>query len=519
VAGLVYAFMPFRAAQLPHIQSLSSQWMPLALCGFRRFIRTNRIKPLVWGSAALLMQNWSCGYYLVFFAPFALLFVLHQMWTAGRLWHLRTWLAFSLAAGVVAMGTWPFLALYLEAQRVYGFQRPLGEVLGLSADVYSYFTAPGALRLWGRVMLALPKGEGELFFGVIPMVLALVGIGAAVPRRVGHSAAAPARPLHRALVRILAVFVILQVLAIAMIVLTGGFITSLGGIPIRASNATRLFTNLAIALALLLVLSRDARSAVIALARSHAIFAAVLALLAVWMSLGPIPMTRGKLLQIPAIYAFFYEYVPGFNGLRVPARYAMVAGVFLSVVAGTGAAVLLRWRRASLMAIAIAIACAYLVEAAFVPMPINVTWGGTFVQPPDHVAPASDAPAVYQHIATMPDVNVIAEFPFGDISWELRYVYYSTVHWKRLLNGYSGGFPDGYKARVALLERVARQPDAAWRALRDAGTTHVIVHRGALSPSEAQVIESWLTDHFAVEIARFDGDVLFDVDGIFEQPR
>jgi hypothetical protein len=115
----------------------------------------------------------------------------------------------------------------------------------------------------------------------------------------------------------------------------------------------------------------------------------------------------------------------------------------------------------------------------------------------------------------MPDVQVIAEFPFGDISWELRYVYYSTVHWKRLVNGYSGAFPDRYKARVALLERVSSNPEAAWRALRDAGTTHVIVHEGALNASEAQTIEQWLTDHFAVEIARFDGDILFDIDGKF----
>jgi len=115
----------------------------------------------------------------------------------------------------------------------------------------------------------------------------------------------------------------------------------------------------------------------------------------------------------------------------------------------------------------------------------------------------------------MPDVKVIAEFPFSDLSWELRYVYYATVHWKRLVNGYSGGFPDAYKTRAALLARVGQHPDEAWRAIRDAGTTHVIVHEGALSAEEAKVIERWLDDHFAVEIARFDGDRLYDVDGIF----
>jgi hypothetical protein len=515
IAGLIYAFLPFRAAQLPHIQSLSSQWMPLALYGFRRFIITDRITPLSWGSAALLMQNWSCGYYLIFFAPVAPLFVVHQMWRAGKLRHARTWLSLVVAAIVVAAGTWPFLALYLEAQRVYGFQRPLGEVMSLSADVYSYFTAPGVLRLWGKVMLALPRGEGELFFGLVPMALAVVGL-IAVFRRIkplrtpAQSGAGRARIIA---VRLLLFVLLVQCFAIVAISFTGGFITSVAGVPVRASNATRLLTNVLISSALLLALSADARQRTVALLRSPTILAALLALFAVWMSLGPLPTTRGRLLQVPAIYAFFYEHIPGFNGLRVPARYAMVAGVFLSIVAGTGATTLFKSRRAG--ALSIALACAYLMETAFVPMPVNVSWGGTFVQPPSHVEPAADAPAVYQHIKTMPDVHVIAEFPFGDISWELRYVYYSTVHWKRLVNGYSGGFPERYKTRVALLERVSSNPDAAWRALRDAGTTHVIVHEGALNAIEAQTIERWLTDHFAVEIARFDGDVLFDIDGIF----
>ena len=129
MAGLIYAFVPLRIAQIAHIQSLSSQWMPFALYGFRRFIRTGHLRPLVGGTAALQMQNWSCGYYLIYFAPVVPLFVVHQMWIAGRLRAWRVWLPLAAAAAVVGRLTWPFLALYLEAQRVYGFERPLGEVI------------------------------------------------------------------------------------------------------------------------------------------------------------------------------------------------------------------------------------------------------------------------------------------------------------------------------------------------------------------------------------------------------
>jgi hypothetical protein len=71
VAGLAFAFAPYRVDQFPHLQILSAQWMPFALYGFRRYLETRRRRALVGGAAALIAQNLSCGYYLMFFTPFA----------------------------------------------------------------------------------------------------------------------------------------------------------------------------------------------------------------------------------------------------------------------------------------------------------------------------------------------------------------------------------------------------------------------------------------------------------------
>jgi hypothetical protein len=478
---------------------------------------------LAGGTAALTMQNWSCGYYLVFFAPFVPVFVIHQMWTAGRLREWRPWIALTGAAILVTLLTYPILTLYLEAQRVYGFRRPLSEVVSFSADVYSYFSAAGALHVWGEVMQAIRRPEGELFFGLVPMLLAVLAV---LPRlkpiaqnpREGGPALHPGRGI-RITIRLLAVILAVQIAALVMIVFTGGFITSIAGIPIRATNATRLFGNAVIAAILLLLLSARARQRLRDRARSPVGLAAILMVVAVWMSLGPVPSTGGQFLQVPPLYRVFYDHVPGFDGLRVPARYAMVAAVFLSVLAGAGAAVLLRQTRRIVLAGTV-LATLFVAEASFAPMAVNVSWGGNHVQPPGRIEPAAAAPAVYHQIARMPDATVIAEFPFGDFTWELRYVYYSTVHWKRLVNGYSGGFPPGYETRAALLRRVALYPDEAWRALRDIGTTHVIVHEAALPSSEAAAVEKWLDDHFAVEIARFDGgDLLYDLAGAAKHPH
>ncbi len=531
VAGLIYAFLPYRVAQIAHIQSLGSQWMPLALYGLRRFVVSGRTRPLVGGSAALLMQNWSCGYYMVFFAPFVPLFVIHQMWAAVRLREWKVWAKLTGAAAVVTAGTWPFLALYLEAERVHGFERPLAEVNRFSADVYSYFSASAALRVWGEVMQAFPKPEGELFFGLVPMVLAAIGLvglspveharakalalQAARAPAGGVPIAAPAMGCPLAGASSLAFCSrssSFRSLAFLAIVFTGGFVTSLAGIPIRATNGSRLLAGIAIVTGLLLASSAEARRQASAVLRTPMAIAAALTLLAAWLSLGPTPQSRGQILQLPPLYALLYDYVPGFSGLRVPARYAMVAGVFLSILAGGGAAVLIRRAKSGAWMTA-AIALLFLVEASFAPMPVNLSWGGRGIEPPDHVEPASRAPAVYQHLAAMPDAKVIAEFPFGEPAWELRYVYYSTVHWKPIVNGYSGAFPQGYLARVAVLQRLDQRPDEAWRALKDAGTTHVVVHEGAFAPGEADVVKGWLENHFAVEIARFDGDLLYDVTG------
>ena len=40
IAGLVYGFLPYRIASVPHVQVMSSQWMPFALYGMNRFVTT-----------------------------------------------------------------------------------------------------------------------------------------------------------------------------------------------------------------------------------------------------------------------------------------------------------------------------------------------------------------------------------------------------------------------------------------------------------------------------------------------
>lgn len=534
LAGLIFAFVPYRVTQLAHIQTLSAQWMPLALFGLRRAIAPPSLAPnrvasygaargfkpaaLAGGSAALLMQNWSCGYYLIYFTPFVAIFVLHQIVAAGRLRDLKLWLQLGIAAAVVVAGTWPFLTLYVDAQSVHALARGRAEVIGFGADVYGYLTAPEGLRLWGPILQMAPKPEGAVFLGFVPAALALVALvvtAAAVRREtIGEFFEVVSKPLRpmsirRAAIAVLVVLALAFVAGLAGILFTGGFVTSLAGVPVRATNAGRTLWQLAGVVAALAIVSPHLRRALWRLFIHPAGLAATCLLLAAWLSLGPLPRSRGIGIAGLGLYGFFFDHVPGFDALRVPARYAMIAALYLSVLAGIGASWVIRRPRGA-TPVTVALCAAFLIEAAFAPMPVNAIWAEDSVVPAARVEPAATAPPVYRQLAGMPGNIVVAEFPFGDAAWELRYVYYSTVHWKRIINGYSGQFPLGYRGRAARFRRVADAPHDAWQMLVDAGATHVIVHESGFPPGEAQIVKTWLENNGARAIGRFDSDVLYD---------
>lgn len=513
-AGLIYGFLPYRIASVPHVQVMSAQWMPFALYGLNRYITTGSFRALAGGTAALVMQNWSCGYYLLYFAPFAPLFVIFRMWLAGKLLDLRTWIAMAGAGTVTLLLTIPFLLPYLDAQQRFGFERPFGEVVFFSANVWSYITAAEPVRMWGKILRYYPHGEGETFLGFVPAILALVALLAAVWNAFASTPKPATRSTLRTVLTALLLFaVVTQFIAVASAVIFGGFDTSFFGVALRARTAQRLLMQLALAVVLLLAVAPRIRGVAARLSRAPAVFFLALTVLAMWFSLGPEPKAGTQFVSGFGLYGVLYDYVPGFRGVRVPARYAMIAGLFLAVAAGYGAAALINWRRNAGLAIVAIASVLALAEGAAVPLDINHAWSVNEAMPPSQVFPPSGAPPVYARVKALPAGTAITEFPFGDAAWEIRFVYYSTAHWKPITNGYSGSFPPGYKARQARLQNVTKDPEASWQSLIDSGSTHAVVHRLAFAkPEDAATIEGWLTAHKASVVETFtDGDVLYAV--------
>jgi len=516
VAGLLYGFAPYRVPQLSHLQVLSSQWMPFVLLGLRRYFQSRRPRALAGAMVALLAQNLSCGYYALFFAPFVAAYVLYEIVRRRLAGDLRLWGALALAAGLVLLANWPFIQAY-RAVRAHGFEpRTLTEVGRFSPDVLSYATAGEALRLWGGRVNAMPRAEGELFPGVIPVVLASAGLvwlgleawqsarrhrrGAALWRRVIAATAATV--------------VVVETLTAALILVQHHVNLDLGFASIRARSIGWSIELALLALAALMAASPTSRAALKETVRRPAAFFAVAAVAAALLSFGPVIRTRG-LAVAAGPYLLFLKWVPGVDGLRVPSRFAMLVALFLAVLGGYGAAGLER-RLGRRGAIVLAAGLLFLFEATSAPIPLNVGWDTPgLVSPARFVRLGSNVAPVYRYVATLPSNAVVVEFPFGEHAYDIQYMFYSTYHWRPLLNGYSGGFPLSYVRLADLLRRPQLAPGRAWQALIDAGATHAVVHEMAYlqGTNEEREVVDWLLQHHAVEVK------VLRTDRVFALPR
>jgi hypothetical protein len=510
IAGLMFAFAPYRLGHLPHLNLLSIQWAPFALYGLRRYFDTGRRLALAGAAAALVLQNLSSGYYVLYFLPFAGLYALWEI-AARRAWRTRRiWLDLSAAAVFVAAATAPFLVPYFLLQNRLPALRELPDVAKHSADVYGYLTAPAGLRLWGGTLRAFPRNEGELFPGLLPIACALVGIG----RWIVQAAAAEETPSGSSaprardwLARASLVVGLAYVVIATAVVYRRRITIDLGVLALDARDVSRLLATAGGAFIIALALSRRVRRFAVSMARAPEAWAVAVLVAAWWLSLGPAPTSLGRPLEIAAPYAFLFEHVPGYAGTRVPARFAMIVAFALAILAGFGLRAIDR-RTFGTPALA-AVGFAFLAETCVLPFPVNVARPvRNFATPEPRVHLRADAPPVYEAVRRLPTDAVLVEFPLGPGEYDRRAMYYSTMHWRGLVNGYSGFYPPAYQRLMPILSDAPRRPES-WNLLGEYGVTHALVHEGAYLDGEGSRVSQWLRASGAAEIYRDRGDALF----------
>lgn len=150
-----------------------------------------------------------------------------------------------------------------------------------------------------------------------------------------------------------------------------------------------------------------------------------------------------------------------------------------------------------------------LVESLSLPFTVNgITPTPGYSLPEARVYRPGRAPNIYKEVARQSPGAVLAELPLGQTDFDLRSIFYSSVHWRPVLNGYSGFFPPHYGRLATALSDVPRFPDIALEALRTHGATHVIVHEGLYLGDRGASTSAALRERGAVELYREGSSVL-----------
>ena len=166
IGGLVFGFNPYRAAHLPHLELLSSYWLPLVLLGLHRWADTMRSRWLVLTALALAMQGITSGYY---FAFLGVLIALWLVWFIPRRLALRDYLRLGLALGVPAVLMAPIFLSYRNAHQAMGLSRSILEIESFSADLIGLLTTARLLWIWASPQ-SWAQLEGELWPGATAIV-------------------------------------------------------------------------------------------------------------------------------------------------------------------------------------------------------------------------------------------------------------------------------------------------------------------------------------------------------------
>jgi hypothetical protein len=442
LAGVAFMAAPYRAAQVSHVQVLMACWMPVVLLALHRYLESRRPRWLALFAGAWLLQGLTNGYYLVFLS------ILVGLWIAYFACRRRSWrAAASIAAAsvVVAASMLPFLLKYRAVHEHFGFRRLPEEISRFSADLLSLLQASPHLLLWGGLN-AFPRPEGELFPGV-----ALVGI--VVAGAAWH--ARGAAPLTRR-VRIARMSCAVVLAAAAALLIWygvhGRWRVDVLGFRVSMLNPRRPFLAAAVAGTVLAVTWPGLRAAW--RRRSPLLFYTGAAGALFLLALGPTPTVAGTPLGWPGPYAWLQQ-LPGFSGLRVPARLWMPALACLS------ASVALAWARLPIppgrRALLACVAGALLV-AEGLPAGVRI------------VAPPSAWPSIVRTGDDVPIVQVPALGTDGDTIT----MYRAMDPARRLVAGYSGYFPPSW---FVMGRAIAEQDPSVLDSLAALGPADVLLDR------------------------------------------
>ena len=184
VAGLVFAFAPYRFGHIMHMELQWTMWIPWAFWAMQRTLETGRLRFGLLTGAFLALQIGSSIYYGIFLAILLTVAGAVQLVRAAPSQRLKTIGVFAAGALVAASVAIPYSKPYRDATGRVGI-RAIPEILMHSAKPSDYLLVSEGNLLYGPAHAA--PAELALFPGYVALVLALVAVVAIRPSAVMFS--------------------------------------------------------------------------------------------------------------------------------------------------------------------------------------------------------------------------------------------------------------------------------------------------------------------------------------------
>jgi hypothetical protein len=476
-AGVIFSFGPARFVRLAQVHVAVVQWIPFALAFMHLYARHRRRRDLVAVAGFFTLQALSSGHGGLFLTLALGALVLYY-WAFGQLPGPGRMLRDLGVVGLLLLAVnVVFLVPYLRAQHDVGLHRTIGAVYDWVPNAVSFLASPAHVQEWllslvPSLQARVADAKAYLFPGWLTLLLAGLAFGR--HRRAGddtYSTPAERAPWWLKLLDGLVVLVALAALAIHV---EGGIRWEVGGATVTARNAHRAFVVLAVLVVLRLAVARLRPFAFAApLVRLRdalrrffearmgldAGFYVVLAVLSVWLTLGP------ELI----LYKVLYRLLPGFDLIRVPSRLGILTLLALGVLAAVGLDRLVRGLKAPRGAW-VGVGAVTLLVGELAAVPVGARDYGI------------EIPAVDHALAERPRPFAAIGFPVPDPTRATQsarvhshFMLHSMEHWQPLVNGYSGIVPPRHQRLYMILTAF---PDvASLRELEELGVGYAILHR------------------------------------------
>jgi hypothetical protein len=434
LAGLAFAFAPYRLSLIGHLSLLTVQWLPLTLLYLDMFLQSAFTPPLSqrWerGGAGGRVRAGSLALFAFFF-----------LWQAATSWHLAVFAAFTVALYV--LGNW--------LTRRAAFSWPVLAGLGATALVVALIMVPLILP-YLKVLPELHKSRP--WDTIVAFAATPTDYLAAYPTNLFFGQLTAPFRTRRGFVEEHTLFLgfLASVLTAFSLMFFGKKEFPLGA-DLQSAPSQRVASG----------------------ARSVVGILWVILVLSVSLTFGPFLRLESRGIAIPMPYHLLKGLTPALSLMRVPPRWMVVSLLAMSLLLGLSLTSLFAWgqRRGwptqRVYALALLLGLGLLAEGYTAPIPLA------------QVGSTAQLPGVYRWLARDGDDYAILEMPFYSAPQpeypETRRLYASTIHWKKLVNGYSGFTPS---RQPELAQRLAGFPDqesiAALQELGAQGVRYLIVH-------------------------------------------